>query len=207
MNFEGWGVAASAAAATSAENSASTESQRKSMTKESSIFDCVYQPTQAFQVPREAFALEPGAKSEAADIEATENLNKDFQFIERYGDHISEGVQTLGGVMYLKMTTTLNKEVTKSQMTAATAQSQKLRVGAGYGGYWVKVGVHAEYSEFEMSGSSVGAKAETLQQQTRFETVYFGPPIGHAALHQELVHHRRGPELWLFHSSVGAALG
>ena len=181
MNFEGWGVAAaSAAAATSAENSASTESQRKSMTKESSIFECVYQPTQAFEVPREAFALEPGAKSEAADIEATQNLNKASQFIERYGDHISEGMQTLGGVMYLKMTTTLNKEVTESQMTAATAGSQKLSAGAGYGGYGVKGGVHTGYSEFEMSGSSAGGKDETLQQTTKFETVYFGPPIGDA---------------------------
>ena len=32
-----------------------------------------------------------------------------------------------------------------------------------------------------MSGSSAGAKPETLGQQTRFETDYFGPPIGHAA--------------------------
>ena len=82
---------------------------------------------------------------------------------------------------YLKMTTTLSKEVTESQMTAATDQSKKLSAGADFGGYGVQIGVLAEYGKFEMSGSSAGAKAETLEQQTRFETDYFGPPIGHAA--------------------------
>ena len=75
--------------------------------------------------------------------------------------------------MYLTMTTTFSKEVTESQMTAAAAQSQKLSAGAGHGGYRVKVGVHVGYGKFEMSGSYAGAKAETSEQQTRFETVSF----------------------------------
>ena len=44
----------------------------------------------------------------------------------------------------------------------------------------MRIGVHAD-SKFEMAGSTAGAKTETLEQQTRFETDYFGPPIGHAA--------------------------
>lgn len=178
LNFEGWGANASVSAAHACEKSGDAEVLQKSMCQSSCAFTCVFQPTQAFQIPREAYALEPHAKVCAEDIEIDLDLRKAHRFIDRYGDHIIEGMQTLGGVMYLKMTTHLSKQVTESQMRSAMAKSTSVSASGGYGGFGVSVGFSAQYSDFEMEGSSSGAKGEKLQKRTTYEVVHFGPPLG-----------------------------
>jgi len=156
LHFQGWGA--------SAEDKAATVSQP--MSSEYIVYNVEFLPTMTFAISRDVMQMCAEAKFDAQAIGT--DINKATQFINKYGDHLSEGKHTLGGVLIKKRIIYSANSLTRSQMRREGEVFDSLAAISG--------GTSGGHAQNLMTGFSSSAENSNGVLKTQLHVWSYGPP-------------------------------
>ncbi|CAF3227025.1 unnamed protein product [Rotaria sp. Silwood2] len=165
-------VHANAGFSRSSEERSNSSDQQRTLSKIATRVEYVSAPMKCFRISPEEMKLSTEAENELIKVDT---LPRASVFLHRFGSHLSDGTQHIGGVFIRTVTVKAEEETNVQELEniAGNTMSASASVGVSYSTWSAGAGVSAERSKAE--GSLEGTQKVKAQTQVTTHTDCMGP--------------------------------
>ncbi|CAF0959109.1 unnamed protein product, partial [Didymodactylos carnosus] len=179
VSASGWGASGSASYSNSETTTTDHTKQNKKQSTDLILTQYSFVPMKSFRIPLEEMKL--SIEAEEALMGVT-NVPTAKEFLSKFNSHISNALQTVGGIFRSTITVHTEEETDLEQLQEIASKSQKASAKAGYSGFGCSVSVAVSHETFNVKGSTTNSEKIERTATISTDTECWGPACKNSEL-------------------------